>query len=210
MAEYQDAPQITAAARAKGATLARAIAATAGVACAFSVVAAAVFPPDDLTTGTFAMSALVMATTSVASLGMVVRSSRAAVQLLLLLNLICVAGIVAIAAGYVICVIGLIYGAVIAFVISGSEWWPGVALDPSVEVARLAPENSLTRISTAMAAGVYVWLGLLVLAFTLQLPAPIGIASLFAAGVFLLLFMRKLGNHIIAVKVESQNNGQPG
>lgn len=210
MTAKQDTPRISDADRATGALVARAIALVAGAACVFSLTAAAASPADSLATGAFVMAALTMAMTSVGAFGMLVHSPRATVRLLVLIHLICIGGLVAIAMGYAICVIGLLYSVVMAIVLSGSDSWPGAALDLPADAARLTPERSFTRVFTAIVAGAYLWLGLVVLCFVLHPPAPIGIALIAGSGILLSLFVRKLGNHIVAVRRERENNHRSG
>lgn len=210
MTAEQGTPRISDADRATGATVARAISLVAGAACVFSLAAAATLPADALATGAFVMAALTMAMTSVGSFGMLVHSPPATVRLLVLIHLICIGGVVAIAMGYVICIISLFYSAVMAILLSGSDWWPGAALDLPADAARLAPDRSFTRIFTALAAGGYLWLGLVALCFVLHPPAPVGIALIAGSGVLLSLFVRRLGKHIVAMRVESESNHRPG
>lgn len=162
-----------------------------------SLVAASMTSGDFLV-GVLVAAALIATATAVALFGLTVGSPRAAVRLLLILHLICVAGIVAIAFGLVSSIIGLFYGSLVMSTVSLSDWWPGAALDTTAATAKLRPEQSFVRMFSAGTAGAYLLAGAVAVVFVLRPPTFVFFLVLGVGGALLLLYVRRLGSLMVA------------
>lgn len=152
---------------------------------------------DALASGALLMASLVAATSAIACFGMAVRSPRTMVSLLLLVQLVCVIGILAIVSGYPICFVGVLFGAGVATVLSMADWWPGGAMDHPIRSEWLINGQTFVRYLTAGSAGIYLWFGTFLFVSVEFESSLLAFAVLAVGGFSCLLYVRSLFRRMV-------------